>query len=62
MSEKKARPKKQNPATPQTDEQQALTESEINAVKKQARPSIGKMVGISLLAGWSGLGLSGRLI
>ncbi|WP_313548642.1 DUF5129 domain-containing protein [Corynebacterium sp.] len=62
MSEKKAKPKKQKPATPQTEEQQALTEAELQEVKKQARPGIAKMLGTSFaLAVIGGGALAGGL-
>lgn len=62
MSEKKAKPKKQNPATPQTEDRQALTEAELQEVKKQARPGIAKMLGTSFaLAVIGGGALAGGL-
>lgn len=41
---------------PEAEQQQALTEAELKEVNKQARPSIGKMMGVSLLMGALGGG------
>ena len=42
--------------TAHTDEQQALTESELKEVHQKVRPGVGKMLGVSLLMGALGGG------
>ncbi|MGP5728973.1 DUF5129 domain-containing protein [Corynebacterium casei] len=50
MSAKKKPTKNVAKTKPEAEAQQALTEAELKEVNKQARPSIGKMMGVSLLA------------
>lgn len=50
MSAKKKPTKNVAKTKPEAEQQQALTEAELKEVNKQARPSIGKMMGVSLLA------------
>ncbi|MGO3674490.1 MAG: DUF5129 domain-containing protein, partial [Corynebacterium sp.] len=50
MSAKKKPTKNVAKTKPEAEPQQALTEAELKEVNKQARPSIGKMMGVSLLA------------
>ena len=56
MSAKKKPTKNVAKTKPEAEQQQALTEAELKEVNKQARPSIGKMMGVSLLMGALGGG------